>query len=219
MHKSLLFSFLLLMISFPVTAQVDYESEVQPIFNTYCNSCHGSGQHGFNSSSYNGVISSTSSNYGGSYVVPGEPENSPLVDKIEPSPQFGSRMPSGGSLSDSEIAIIRTWIAEGANQVPTNTESITELPDGFRLNGNYPNPFNPTTVVEFETPEAVQYSMQIYSANGQLISEISGRAAAGVNQLSVNLNNRPSGLYVYRLSALRNGLNMLIGTGRMTLIK
>lgn len=50
-------------------------------------------------------------------VVKGNAANSLLVDKVEPSPTCGSRMPRGGApfLSDTEIATIRNWINAGAN--------------------------------------------------------------------------------------------------------
>lgn len=49
-------------------------------------------------------------------VDPGRPENSFLLIKLEgPPPQYGSRMPLIGTLlNESEIALIRAWIASGA---------------------------------------------------------------------------------------------------------
>lgn len=97
-----------------ITDDVSYSTEIQPIFTNRCNNCHGAGQSNFNSSSYQAVMASTSPNYGGPQVIPGNADGSPLVDKIEPNPQHGSRMPQGGSLSQNEIAKIRAWIDQGA---------------------------------------------------------------------------------------------------------
>ena len=47
-------------------------------------------------------------------VEPGDPDNSWLVRKIEGTQTSGSRMPVGGTLSQSQIDSIRTWISEGA---------------------------------------------------------------------------------------------------------
>ncbi len=96
---------------------ISYADKVQPIFNTSCggSSCHvGGSTSGVNLSSYSQTINSIGSRYGGKVVVAGNANTSPLVDKIEPSPQHGSRMPLGGSLSTSTIETIRTWINEGA---------------------------------------------------------------------------------------------------------
>lgn len=97
---------------------VSYNSAIQPIFNDTCGGagCHvGASQSGVNLSSYNQVMNSVGQQYGREIVEPGQPDESPLVDKIEPDPEFGDRMPFGRSpLSDRQIEEIRTWIEEGA---------------------------------------------------------------------------------------------------------
>ncbi|MEX0721286.1 MAG: hypothetical protein WD059_11500 [Balneolaceae bacterium] len=97
---------------------ISYEADIQPIFNT---SCGGSGCHisnttnGVNLSSYNAVINSSGDQYGTEIIVPGEPENSPLVNKIEPNPRNGDRMPfNNPPLSVTEINKIKAWIEGGA---------------------------------------------------------------------------------------------------------
>ncbi|MEX0846059.1 MAG: T9SS type A sorting domain-containing protein [Balneolaceae bacterium] len=200
-------------------AQVDYDDEIQPIFNQNCVSCHG-GTSGVTLSSYDAVMNSVGDQYGTDIVVPGEPDESPLVDKIETNPDFGVRMPQGGpNLSNEEINLIRDWIEEGANEVPVSNEIVTELPDGFKLNGNYPNPFNPTTVISFEVPEAVAYRVHIYTIHGALVEEIAGNAKAGEVSVSIELNDRPSGVYFYQVIATAGNEKYLLGSKSMTLVK
>jgi hypothetical protein len=57
-------------------------------------------------------------NSGTDIVVPGDPCASVLVQKLESTPPFGSRMPLDGPpyLEDTEILLIRDWIAEGATE-------------------------------------------------------------------------------------------------------
>ncbi len=97
----------------------------QPTFANVSNilesSCGGSGCHidettnGVRLDGYDNVMNSEGDQYGKKIVQAGEPDNSPLVDKIEASPEFGDRMPKGGSpLSDDQISLIRNWIADGA---------------------------------------------------------------------------------------------------------
>jgi hypothetical protein len=97
---------------------VSFVNEIQPIFNGSCGGagCHvGSTQSGVNLSSYDQVMSSTGQQYGREIVEPGSPDESPVVDKIEPNPQFGQRMPFGrGPLNSRQIEQIRVWIEEGA---------------------------------------------------------------------------------------------------------
>lgn len=97
---------------------VSFSADVQPIFNGSCggSGCHvGSTQNGVNLSSYAQVMNSVGQQYGTEIVEAGEPDQSPLVDKIEPSPDHGERMPLGRApLDDQQIEKIRVWIAEGA---------------------------------------------------------------------------------------------------------
>ena len=205
-------------LAIPVAAQVDYESQIQPIFNANCTSCHGASG-GVNLSSFEALMGSTGDNYGSNLVVSGDPDASGLVDKIEANPQFGSRMPQGGQLSDEEITLIRTWISEGANSVATSNEREFTDPESFRLIGNYPNPFNPSTQIRFSVPQVSQYTIAIYTITGSLLMEQVGTTSAGEARVSVNLGANPSGMYIYKVTAISNGFTHLVGTGTMTLIK
>ncbi|MEQ8525127.1 T9SS type A sorting domain-containing protein [Gracilimonas sp.] len=220
MNRFILFFMLVFCTSGTVIlAQVDYAGQIQPIFNANCTSCHG-GQSGVTLTSYSTTMNSVGDLYGTEIVVPGEPNNSPLVDKVEPNPSFGTRMPQGGPfLSTNEIDLIRQWISEGANEVPTSNEIVTELPEGFKLKGNYPNPFNPSTNIAFEVPQAVSYQLKIYTAHGALVEEVAGNAAPGETSVQVSFNNQPSGIYFYQLVAITGEQRYLLGSKKMTLVK
>lgn len=48
-------------------------------------------------------------------IVPGDPDASYLIEKLNPNPRFGAQMPENRTpLTSDEIEMIRTWIAEGA---------------------------------------------------------------------------------------------------------
>lgn len=221
MKKSLATIMLLLGLTVSAYAQVEYASEIQPIFTGSCNGCHSQGQNSFNSSSYATVMASVSpsNRYNKKHVIAGDADGSPLVDKIEPAPEHGSQMPQGGSLSDEQINLIRQWISEGANATATSNEIVTESPDEFRLLGNYPNPFNPSTQIRFEIPQAASYTISIYSVHGMLIKEQAGTASAGEVGVTVDLTANPTGVYLYQITAFSNGVKHMVGTGQMTLIK
>ncbi|MTI86626.1 MAG: hypothetical protein FH748_01515 [Balneolaceae bacterium] len=97
---------------------ISYADDIQPIFNQSCggSGCHvGSAQNNVDLSSYSSTINSVGASYGINIVAPGDPDGSPLVDKIESNPDKGSRMPlTGGFLSANQIATIRAWIEAGA---------------------------------------------------------------------------------------------------------
>lgn len=97
---------------------VSFAQDVQPIFTS---SCGGAGCHideamsGVELSNYQQVMSSIGVQYGEEIVIPGDADASPLVDKIEANPQFGERMPlNRPPLSGDEVALIRAWIDDGA---------------------------------------------------------------------------------------------------------
>jgi len=97
----------------PPSSEISYSNDIQIIFNARCTSCHG-GTSGVTLTSYNTTMNSIGNAYGSNIVIAGEPDQSPLVNKIEPNPQFGSRMPTGGTLTNEEISLIRAWIEAGA---------------------------------------------------------------------------------------------------------
>lgn len=98
---------------------VSFSEDIQPIFQGNCatSGCHDSGtqESGVNLSSYQNAIDSEGVQYQELVINPENPDGSPLVDKIEPSPEIGERMPfEGNPLTQSEIDSIRAWIEDGA---------------------------------------------------------------------------------------------------------
>ena len=75
------------------------------------------------------------------------------------------------------------------------------------LNGNYPNPFNPETVISYSIKDAGAVKLEIYNLKGQLVKQlVNVDQAAGHYQVNWNgkdSSGRPcsSGVYYYRLSA------------------
>ena len=93
-------------------------SNVQIIFSNSCggSNCHiGERTNGVRLDGYTNVVESEGTRYGRKVIQPNDANGSPLVDKIEPNPQFGLRMPRNRSpLSSDEISLIREWIDAGA---------------------------------------------------------------------------------------------------------
>ena len=99
-----------LLIVLSLLYAVDYETQIQPIFNANCTNCHGyPNQYGnLVLFSYNDVMNSGT-------VVAGDAESSSLYDRIvRPNSDPGDMPPGNDELSTSEIALIEQWINEGA---------------------------------------------------------------------------------------------------------
>lgn len=82
-----------------------------------------------------------------------------------------------------------------------------ELPTEYALNGNYPNPFNPTTTIEYALPEAVSVSLVVYDMMGRKVATlVEGEKSAGRYAVQWNAQTDAgtrvaSGIYLYRLRA------------------
>jgi hypothetical protein len=85
----------------------------------------------------------------------------------------------------------------------------------FKLDQNFPNPFNPSTVISFTIPENSFVSIKIYDVLGnELFDLINGIKAQGNYSVSFDASNLSSGIYFYILKANGNSL-----TNKMLLAK
>ncbi|MFH1851071.1 MAG: lamin tail domain-containing protein [Candidatus Neomarinimicrobiota bacterium] len=81
------------------------------------------------------------------------------------------------------------------------------MPSQFALHNNYPNPFNPTTRIEFAIPIGAEVTINIYNLLGQkLLTVHNNYAKPGTYSMSWNgrdMNGQlvPSGIYLYELDA------------------
>ena len=95
-------------VLFSLLFSVDYESEIQPIFNNHCGNCHlGNSAGGLNLSNYDNVISSGS-------IVAGDHTASELYQRLILPESSNQDMPPAGSLTQAQIDLIADWIDEGA---------------------------------------------------------------------------------------------------------
>ena len=106
-------------------SQVDYSTQIQPIFDNNCTSCHidgGTYFGGLDLSSYPLVMEGGSS---GNTIVPFDHSSSELFNRITLDESDNEFMPKYGTpLSQSEIDLIAQWINEGALQEINNSYSI-----------------------------------------------------------------------------------------------
>ena len=106
-------------------------------------------------------------------------------------------------------------------QIVTGAENeMAELPTEFVLHGNYPNPFNPSTRIQFDLPESAQVQIQIVDMLGRRVITLPAQEMeAGANQsMELNAGSLASGTYLYRLVA-SGAKARHVKTGRMTLVK
>lgn len=80
-----------------------------------------------------------------------------------------------------------------------------KIPSQFSLEQNYPNPFNPSTTIEFSLPTSQDVTLKVFNLVGQEVRTLilDQRMEAGVHQVSVKMDNLPSGVYLYKLTTNR----------------
>ncbi|UCD99090.1 MAG: c-type cytochrome [Chloroflexota bacterium] len=97
-------------VSQPPTGGVSFSSDVMPLFEAKCAACHGNFG-GWDASTYTTVLG-TGNN--APVIIPGDPDNSLLAQKMVGTQSIGNIMPPAGLLPDDEVQLILDWIAEGA---------------------------------------------------------------------------------------------------------
>ena len=82
------------------------------------------------------------------------------------------------------------------------TTLSNNLPIRYGLEQNHPNPFNPTTTIEYTLPLSGEVSLTVYNLLGEEVASlINGNMPAGKHRVSWDASNLPSGVYLYRLQA------------------
>ena len=73
-------------------------------------------------------------------------------------------------------------------------------PAVFRLEQNFPNPFNPSTKIRFGLPVEAYTSLRIYNFLGECVEELLNEVReAGYYEVEFNTDNLSSGIYFYSL--------------------
>jgi chitodextrinase len=113
-----------------------------------------------------------------------------------------------GPTNDAFFELADVVVANnGSTRRIARTSAVRLKPDTYRLSANFPNPFNPTTTIDYALPEAAHVQLVIYDLLGQAIRTMTnshhepGFYSAVWN--ATDDDNRPvaNGLYFYKLSA------------------
>jgi hypothetical protein len=95
------------------------------------------------------------------------------------------------------------------------TASIEHLEYKFSLGENFPNPFNPNTVIIYSIKDAGVVKIKVFDILGSEVAELVNETKdAGNHSVEFNASNLPSGIYIYRLQV--NGFS---ASHKMILLK
>ena len=127
-------------------------------------------------------------------------------------------VPSFKILRDGELINLEGDIPSWENNQLYMVASLTEampLPETFSLDRAYPNPFNPTTTLNFVLPIEVELTITIYNLQGrEVVSLIDGNMDAGYHSVIWNADSHASGVYFVKMIA-----GSYISTQKLMLVK
>jgi hypothetical protein len=98
---------------------------------------------------------------------------------------------------------------------PTGVADAMKVPREFRLGAAFPNPFNPSTAIEYALPKDAFVTLVVYNITGQRVATLLEKPqSAGRYSAVWDARGLPSGIYIYTLRA-----GEFTGTGKATLLK
>jgi uncharacterized protein (DUF362 family) len=94
-------------------------------------------------------------------------------------------------------------VGDGKNLITSVQQNVDKLkPADFRLCANYPNPFNPSTMIVFYLPRNEFVTLKVYDITGRKIETlIEGEVPAGEHRLQWTAGGLASGIYICRMQA------------------
>ncbi len=99
-------------------------------------------------------------------------------------------------------------------------EIDADLPMEFELHQNYPNPFNPLTTIDFALPVDANVNLSIYNSIGEHVRDIiNAFYSAGNYKINFDASTFASGIYLYRLNAVKLNGTFLSNTKKLTIMK
>jgi hypothetical protein len=119
--------------------------------------------------------------------------------------------------SQSFLHTENTWYYDSRHFVVSVPEDGPRPETGFKLDGNYPNPFNNGTVITFQVPSRLAHEpveLTIHTVDGRLLTTLlNQRLPSGTYSVRWEAQ-AASGVYIYSVK-----VGSEIRTGRMTLVK
>jgi|GEM_PF-1839950 len=129
--------------------------------------------------------------------------------------------PKDGKFEINLIQSADEWTHEGSLEMvlqkstQVSNEEVEVLPERFEM-GTYPNPFNPSTTINFSLPQANSVSIDVFNIMGQKVAQLlqNEQRSAGIHTLKLDMSNQASGVYLVIISTPGNAI-----TQKITLIK
>lgn len=101
------------------------------------------------------------------------------------------------------------------NLITVGVEDEKSLPKEYSLGQNFPNPFNPETVIRYALPVASTVKLEVFNTLGEKVAElVNSEMPAGEHSVVFNATKLVSGNYLYRITS-----GSFVQTRKLTLLK
>ncbi|MBZ0203211.1 MAG: T9SS type A sorting domain-containing protein [Ignavibacteria bacterium] len=95
------------------------------------------------------------------------------------------------------------------------TQISSNIPEKFNLYNNYPNPFNPSTIIKFDVAKYQLVKIRVYNALGKEVTTLLNQSLnPGTYSVDFNGSNLASGIYFYTLES-----DNVMQVNKMVLVK
>lgn len=104
-------------------------------------------------------------------------------------------------LPDSVVSYRAQSFPWQLQRVVTGVSEAGNLPTAFMLRQNFPNPFNPSTMIQYSVPRQSPVHLKVYDLVGREIATlVEGTQPAGTYSVRFDASRYASGVYMYRLT-------------------
>ena len=148
----------------------------------------------------------THQNWEGEYLYLNIPNDVVSIDKI------ALNLITDESVNYRGVTLSGLWVVTESNVLSVGENT----PLNFKLGKNYPNPFNPSTTIEFKLGISQHLSLKIFDIQGELVETIieDKLLTPGIHTYSFSGEGLSSGIYFYKLNS-----NQISLTEKMLLLK
>lgn len=120
---------------------------------------------------------------------------------------------SDGNPADNDVRVTGVYFSK--DMVVGVRKEQGMVAGSFNLSQNFPNPFNPTTNIQFSIPASALTTLKVYNMVGQEVATlVNGQKEAGVYFVDFDASKLASGVYLYKLQS-----GSYVETKKMVLVK
>jgi hypothetical protein len=140
----------------------------------------------------------TTSEWGSSPLQPGETREMSLHVFPQNNDGMGEVQLKAGTLHNPTITIT---IDFNASVLPVSVNDEGQSPSTYSLEQNFPNPFNPSTKINYTLNQAGFVQLKVYNILGvEVATLVNGYKYSGDHSVDFNASKLSSGVYLYQLS-------------------